>query len=126
MYAQKRTSSDTTGMSAKCHNRTGAEPFRQPLRDEPCTDVEWAASGIAYENPHRPRRIGLRQDMARGKQERNGARCQMEELAAAKSHGFVDTFAKSVHAAAAGANGARNATYTRVKRQLRCPASDNG
>src|SRR5262249_60909566 len=56
-----------------------AEPFRQPLRDEPCTGVEWAASGIADENAHRPRRIGLRPRDARYRWQPSSARAPMRD-----------------------------------------------
>src|SRR5262249_10297911 len=63
-----------------------AEPFRQPLRDEPCTGVEWAASGIADENAHRPRRIGLRSRNPRHSRQRGRARGQMQKISAGKFH----------------------------------------
>src|SRR5262249_57555593 len=63
-----------------------AEPFRQPLRDEPCTGVEGAANGIADENTHRARRVGLRPRDQRDGRQRGSTRCHMHKLPARQAH----------------------------------------
>src|SRR5262249_35162608 len=48
------------GAWAVLNNGRLAGPFRQPLADEPCNNVDVVASGESDDDVHRPRRIGLR------------------------------------------------------------------
>ena len=57
-----------------------AEPLRQPLTDQARDDVGRAAGGIANNDAHRPRRIGLRPCEARHGRQRGSARGQMQKL----------------------------------------------
>ena len=56
------------------------EPFRQPLTHEAREDVECAARGHPNDDPHRPRRIGLRPRDPRYGRQRGSADCQMQKL----------------------------------------------
>jgi hypothetical protein len=48
------------GALAVVNNERLAEPFRQPLADQPCNDVDVVASGESDDDAHRPRRIACR------------------------------------------------------------------
>src|SRR5262249_46762802 len=65
-----------------------AEPFRQPLRDEPCTGVEGAANGIADENTDRARGGGLRRGERGGGREGGQPRSQKKKLGGGGVSGF--------------------------------------
>jgi hypothetical protein len=69
------------GALAVVNNERLAEPFRQPLADQPCNDVDVVASGESDDDAHRPRRIGLplSQSETCGRQ-RGRARGQMQDL----------------------------------------------
>ena len=62
------------------------EPFRQPLTHDAREDVECAARGHPNDDPHRPRRIGLRPSKARCSRQRGSARGQMQKSSAGKFH----------------------------------------
>jgi len=62
------------------------EPFRQPLSDNPGANVGAAAGGIADDDAHGPRRIGLRPSDARDRRQRGGASGQMQKSSAGKFH----------------------------------------
>jgi hypothetical protein len=63
------------------------EPIRQPSRHEARDEVGTAAGGIAYNDAHRPRRIGLRPSEARYGRQRGSAHRQMQQLSTvAKFH----------------------------------------
>src|SRR5262245_63892329 len=55
------------------------EAFSQPLRDHPCTGVEWAARCIAHEQVHWPRWIRLSSGNARHAQRRESARRHLKK-----------------------------------------------
>jgi len=61
-----------------------ADPLRQPLTRESCDDVGCAAGRKANDDPHRPRRIGLRRSDARRGRQRGSGCGQMQKLAAGK------------------------------------------
>src|SRR5262245_64889790 len=63
-----------------------AEPLRQPLRDQACDDVGRPASGVADDDAHRTRWIGLRPSDPRHGRERGSARGQMQKISAGKFH----------------------------------------
>ena len=63
-----------------------AEPFRQPLGNQPRDDIVSAARGKADNDAHRPRWICLRPSDARHGRERGSAPCQMQEFSAGKFH----------------------------------------
>src|SRR5262245_49136589 len=63
-----------------------AEPLRQPLTDETRGDVGATGGGIADNQAHWPRRIGLRPRHMRHRRQRGSARGQMQEFAAGKFH----------------------------------------
>src|SRR5262249_58766191 len=50
-----------------------AEPLREPLADQACSDVASTARSKADDDAHRPRRIGLRPCNSRDGRERGGA-----------------------------------------------------
>ena len=58
-------------------NKLLAEALRQPLRDQACDGVGRPASGVADDDAHRPRRIGLRLREARHGRQRGSGRGQM-------------------------------------------------
>src|SRR5262245_4122717 len=62
------------------HDEWLTESLRQPLPNQACEDVISTAWRKADNNPHRPRRIGLRRSDARNDRECGGARGQMQEL----------------------------------------------
>ena len=64
-----------------------AESFRKPLCRQSGDDVISAASGKAYDQVHRPRRIIQRQRDARCDRQRGSADCQMQKFSAGKFHG---------------------------------------
>src|SRR5262249_51873850 len=57
-----------------------AEPFRQQLACQSANYVSCAAGWPADDQPHGPRRIGLRPRNARHRRERGSARGQMQKL----------------------------------------------
>lgn len=59
---------------------------RQPLRDQPCTGVEWAARCIADEQVHWPRWIHLSPGDAYRAQRREAARRQLKKSSTKKFH----------------------------------------
>src|SRR5262249_58766928 len=59
-----------------------AETLRQPLTNQAREDVGWPAGRKADHDPHRPRRVGLRESDARDGRQRAGARGQAEEISA--------------------------------------------
>src|SRR5262245_61977058 len=63
-----------------------AETLRQPLTNQAREDVGWTAGGKADHDPHRPRRVGLRESDARDDRQRGGARGQAEKISAGKLH----------------------------------------
>jgi hypothetical protein len=63
-----------------------AETLRQPLTNQAREDVGWPAGRKADHDPHRPRRVGLRQSDARDGRQRGGARGQTEKISARKLH----------------------------------------
>src|SRR6516164_1064445 len=63
-----------------------AEALGQPLTDQAREDVGRAAGRKADDDAHRPRRIGLRPCDTRNGRQRGGARGQLQECAAGKSH----------------------------------------
>ena len=65
-----------------------AEPFRQPLADQPSTYVGRSSGRKPDQHPHRPRWIGLRPRDTRHGWQRGSARGQMQECAAGKFHGI--------------------------------------
>ena len=83
------------------------------LRDQACDDVRPAAGRGAYDNPHRPRRIGLRPRDARDCRERGGAGGQMQKLSAGKSH-FEPPFTSFDHLVGAAGQGQRHCDAERL------------
>ncbi len=65
-----------------------AEMLRQPLPDQACDDVVWAAGGGRDDNAHRPRRKCLRLRDPRYRRERGNTRGQLQKSAAWKHHGI--------------------------------------
>src|SRR5262245_48778096 len=63
-----------------------AEPLRQRLTDQARDDVDYATGRKARNDPHRPRRIGLRPSDAGCGRKRGSARCQLQKLSAEKAH----------------------------------------
>ena len=63
-----------------------AEPFRQPLGNQPRDDIVSAARGKADDDAHRPRWICLRPNDIRHGRDRSCARCQMQKFSAGKFH----------------------------------------
>src|SRR5262249_11736173 len=63
-----------------------AETLRQPLTNQAREDVGWTAGRKADHDPHRPRRVGLRESDARDDRQRGGARGQTEKISAGKFH----------------------------------------
>src|SRR5262249_13935406 len=61
-----------------------AETLRQPLTNQAREDVGWTAGRKADHDPHRPRRVGLRESDARDDRQRGGARGQTEKISAGK------------------------------------------
>ncbi len=57
-----------------------AETLRQPLTHQARNDVSRAARGEWHDQPHRPRRIGLRPCNPRHSRQRGSARGQMQKL----------------------------------------------
>jgi hypothetical protein len=62
------------------------EAFRQPLRDQPCTGIEWAARCIADEQVHWPRWIRLSPGDAHHAQRRDSTRRQLKKSSTEKFH----------------------------------------
>jgi len=62
------------------------EALRQPLTQRTRDDVGRSAGGEADDNPHRPRRIGLRPCDARHGGQRGSAGGQMQKISAGKFH----------------------------------------
>jgi hypothetical protein len=89
-------------VGSRAHDRLGADiaaptwtifndelltqPLRQPLPDEPRSNVGRAGWSERHDQVHRPRRIGLRPCDARDGRQRGSACCEMQELAAGKFH----------------------------------------
>ena len=65
------------------------EPLRQPLPHQARKNIGRAAGGEADDDAHRVGRIGFRQGEARDGRQRDGARGQMQKMAAANFHGIV-------------------------------------
>src|SRR5258708_3697122 len=60
--------------------------FRQPLRDQPCTSIEWAARCIADEQVHWPRWIAFLPGGAHHAQRRDSTRRQLKKSSTEKFH----------------------------------------
>src|SRR5215831_14276206 len=60
------------------------EPLRQPLTEQARGDVGRAAGRVADDQPHRPRRIGLRRCNPRDGWQRSGSRDQRQKSSARK------------------------------------------
>jgi hypothetical protein len=60
------------------------ETLRQRLTDKACKEVRRATGRPADDQPHRPRRIGLRPCYPRHSRERGSTRGQMQKFAAAE------------------------------------------
>src|SRR5262245_36475625 len=72
-----------------------AEPLREPLTYQACSDVRRGAGRKTDDNAHRPRRIGLRLRYARHHRQRGNARGEMQKLTTGKFHGVLpDHFAE--------------------------------
>src|SRR5262249_20947025 len=67
-------------------NERLAEPFRQPLADQPCNDVDVVASGESDDDVHRPCRIGLRPGKTRNGWQRGRTAGQTQKLPTWKFH----------------------------------------
>src|SRR5215471_15530991 len=67
-------------------NERLAEPFRQPLADQPCNDVDVVASGESDDDVHRPCRIGLRPSKTRNGWQRGRTAGQTQKLPTWKFH----------------------------------------
>src|SRR5262249_36919869 len=63
-----------------------AETLRQPLTNQAREDVSWTAGRKAEHDPHRSRRVGLRESDARDGRQRGGARGQAEKISPGKFH----------------------------------------
>src|SRR5262249_14466743 len=63
-----------------------ADTPRQRLTNQAREDVGWTAGGKADHDPHRPRRVGLRESDARDDRQRGGACGQAEKISAGKFH----------------------------------------
>src|SRR5262249_51068579 len=63
-----------------------AQPLGQPLTHQTRNDVVRTAGGIAYDDAHWPRRIGLRPRDPRHHRQRGSAGGQLQECAARKFH----------------------------------------
>src|SRR5215471_15514643 len=74
------------GAGAVLDNERLAEPFRQPLADQPCNNVDVVACGEPDNDVHWSRRIGLRPSETRNGWQRRSSRCQMQKLSARKFH----------------------------------------
>src|SRR5262245_41125335 len=74
------------GSWAVLDNEWLTEPFRQPLADQPCNNIDVGASGESDDDMHRPRRIGLRPSDARHRRQRGSAGGQMQKISAGKFH----------------------------------------
>src|SRR5262249_47746534 len=77
------------------------EPLQQRLTHEARDGVGCLACRKGDDDPHRPRRIGLRPRDARYGRQRGGARCQMEKISAGKFH-FEPPFTSFDHLVGAG------------------------
>jgi len=64
-----------------------AEPLREPLTDQARDDVTWATRSKGDDDPHRPRRIGLRPSEARDRRQSGSARRKMQKSSARQGHG---------------------------------------
>src|SRR5262249_44178290 len=62
------------------------ETTGQPLPQQARSNVRPAAGGLSNDDPHWPRRIGLRPRYTRDRRERGSARGQMQEFATGKLH----------------------------------------
>src|SRR5208282_1460662 len=67
------------------------ETPRQPLSDQAGGYVGGPASGIAYDQVHRPRRITVRRCEPRRGWERGSTRCQMQKFSAGKFHSITSS-----------------------------------
>src|SRR5262249_60488939 len=59
-----------------------AEPLRQPLTDQACSEINRATRRERRDQPYRTRRIGLRPCDVRRKRQRGSARGQMQKISA--------------------------------------------
>src|SRR5262249_37360173 len=62
------------------------EPFRQPLADQPCNDVDVVARGESDDDVHRPRWIGLRRRNPRHGRKRGSTCSQVKKLSTWEFH----------------------------------------
>jgi len=67
------------------------KPFRQPLPDDACRDVGRAGRTEGHDQPHRPRRIGLRPCDARDGRQRGSARGPSQNLPAVEKFHLVSS-----------------------------------
>src|SRR5262249_6957526 len=74
------------GARAVLDNEWLAEPFRQPLADQPCNDVDVVASGESNDAVHRPCRIGVRPSKTRNGWQRGRTASQTQKLPSWKFH----------------------------------------
>src|SRR5262249_19893855 len=63
-----------------------AEPLRKQLTEQPTMHIVRASRGERDDDPHRPRRIGLRPRDTRHGRQRGSARGQMQKISAGKFH----------------------------------------
>src|SRR5262249_29579833 len=85
------------------HDEWLTEPLRQPLAHQPRGDVTCAGGGKSDNDPHGPRRIGLRGRDARDGRQHGAARSQMQKLSARKfqrkppSHHSITSLARAMN-----------------------------
>src|SRR5262249_45006518 len=68
------------------HDEGLPEPLREPLRDQSAVHIVGGARGESDNDPHRPRRIGLRPSYPRHGRQRGSGCCQMQKISAGKFH----------------------------------------
>ena len=63
-----------------------AEPLRQPLTDQPCSEVDRSTCRERRDQPYRTRRIGLRRSEPRHRRQRGSTHCQVQKSTTGKFH----------------------------------------